>query len=466
MGRKGQFFKNLIILSFGTILPKATFFIILPILTGKLSTMEYGTYDLIVSIATLLLPVSTLQIQTAAFRYLIDHREDNYSDRIITNTILFVLPVSIIVLFAFYFFAVFLSPILRIFSCFYFLFDIIVRVLQQIARGIGNNKVYSISAILESFINLFLIVSINILTEINLQYIIICGLTAYLLTILYMSIKLNIFSKIRIQYFSKDVLSELLKYSWPMIPNTLSLWVLRLSDRMVISLNLGIEANAVYAAATNIPVMLNVLQNAYTLAWQENASITKKDKDVDDYYTNMYDMSFSFLSGATALLIAMTPILFRLLIKENYAESYPQIPILFIGTLGSCISAFLGGIYVANKRTKSVGMTTLIAAGLNLLIDIVFINYIGIYAASISTLVSYIFIVVYRMVDIQKFQSIKYNIKKVGACILVLALMCILCAKQNTVYNIINCIVGVAFFAYINKQYIKESIDMVNRKLG
>lgn len=106
-----------------------------------------------------------------------------------------------------------------------------------------------------------------------------------------------------------------------------------------------------------------------------------------------------------ALLIAATPILFWLLIRGDYKEAYYQMPILFMGMLFSSMASFIGGIYVAHKKTRSVGVTTILAAACNLVIDLVFVHKIGIFAASISTLVSYVFLTIYRMVDVQKFQK-------------------------------------------------------------
>lgn len=74
MNREEKLIKNTMILAIGTFLPRVASFIVLPILTGYLTQEEYGTYDLITVLVSLLLPVATLQIQTAAFRFLIDVR--------------------------------------------------------------------------------------------------------------------------------------------------------------------------------------------------------------------------------------------------------------------------------------------------------------------------------------------------------------------------------------------------------
>ena len=77
MSREKSLIKNTIVLSIGTVIPKFASFIVLPILTGYLTKTEYGTYDLITVLCSLFLPAVTLQIQTAAFRFLIEKKDLN-----------------------------------------------------------------------------------------------------------------------------------------------------------------------------------------------------------------------------------------------------------------------------------------------------------------------------------------------------------------------------------------------------
>ena len=96
MSREGKLAKNTFILSIGTFLPKLASFITLPILTGYLTKEEMGTYDLITILESLLLPTVTLQIQAAAFRFLIDVRDDEEKVKeIVTNIVVFVIPTSL-----------------------------------------------------------------------------------------------------------------------------------------------------------------------------------------------------------------------------------------------------------------------------------------------------------------------------------------------------------------------------------
>jgi O-antigen/teichoic acid export membrane protein len=218
---------------------------------------------------------------------------------------------------------------------------------------------------------------------------------------------------------------------------------------------MGVAANAVYAVANKIPSLLSLAQSTFTLAWQENASIVSKDKDADAYYTKMFSVMLNLYAGFLGLLLACTPVLFKILIRGDYGEAYNQIPILFLAMFFSCMSTFVGGIYIAFKATKNVGISTMLAAVCNLVVDLALIKFIGLYAASGSTLVSYTFLFVYRMVNVRRFVAIRYNIRQL---VLTIGLLVGESAVYyiNTLYsNIFNFALGAIAFIILNKVLIK-----------
>lgn len=464
MNREKQLAKNTLVISFGTILPKLVNVITLPIITACLTKAEYGEYDLISTLVFLILPITTLQIHSAAFRYLIDCRNNAAESKKIISTLLsFVLIVSTITIVVIGIVMNWYHWETRILICAYFYADMFFLVLQQIARGLSKNNLYSISAIFNAGINLVVIFMTLKMFNLGLNGVLIALVMAAVGGCLFLMITLNIWTFFSFTDFNIRVLKELLNYSWPMIPNNISGWILRLSDRLVITFFLGAEANAVYAVANKIPNLLSTFQSTFTYAWQENASLAAQDGDADCYYSNIFDSVFDMLVGIMALLIAGTPIMFKLLIRGNYDSAYEQMPILFMGMFFSSISSILGGIYIAHKRTRSVGLTTVSAAVIHIIIDLLFVNSIGITAGSVSTLISYLLLVIYRMYDVRKFQKIKFKLKKILILTIVLFGMCLICEKKDIVLNIFNLIAGIAIAFVLNKSFIKSfRIKMIN----
>lgn len=459
MSREKNLVKNTFILSMGRFLPKLVQVITLPVITACLTKSEYGTYDLIGTLVMLLMPIATLQIQSAAFRFLIDYRNnDEQSSKIISNIMVVVCPISLVVSVGITILYPGLTLASRIALGFYFFWDSMETTTAQVARGLGNNKAYAIASISLSWIcGLCMIISLE-MTRLGLLGVIISLGISCFIAFVYLLLKLKLIRFINVKLISKDTILEMLAYSWPMIPNNLSNWVLRLSDRLVIAAFIGIEATAVYGVANKIPALLAIANTVIVNAWQENASIAVKDNDSSEYYSRIFDYTFSLLIGFTALLIGFTPIVFRLLIRGDYSDAYVQIPILILAMFFHCMSGFQGGIYIAHKRTKSVGFTTMAAAGINLAIDLLFVNIIGITAGSLSTLVAYIFLYAFRVYDSRKFQPMYYNFKKQGSLFLIITIMLVLCFFRNYYLNWINFIVGVIMFCFLNKELISKGI--------
>lgn len=466
MNREKALAKNTFIIAIGTFLPKFSSIITLPIITGGLTKAEMGTYDLISTLVSLFLPVATLQIQSAAFRFLIDVREDEKeTKRIITNIISFILPTSLIALTILYLCLGNVSLVIRWLICLYFFSDILMLSTQQIVRGLSNNKLYSASSVTISFSNMLLIVLTISVGKQGLVGVLASITIATTIGLILLLVKGHILSRIDLSLLSRKTLLEMLSYSWPMIPNSLSNWVLSFSDRAVLTAFMGLEANAIYSVANKIPALFTTVQGTFVFAWQENASLASKDSDADTYYAEMFDSIFGILVGIMALLIAATPILFWLLIRGDYKEAYYQMPILFMGMLFSSMASFIGGIYVAHKKTRSVGVTTILAAACNLVIDLVFVHKIGIFAASISTLVSYVFLTIYRMVDVQKFQKVKFNTGRFCLLIALLVLMCAICWIDTVALNVLNIILGCIIAVVVNRKIMKIILLTLKNKM-
>lgn len=466
MSREGNLAKNTGILAIGTFLPKLASFITLPILTGYLSKAQYGTYDLIITLASLFLPAVTLQIQTAAFRFLIEVRsEEKKIKSIISNILMFIVPISLLGVIILYFCLYKIESRIRLLVCCYYLFDIVVNVFRQIARGLSKNLNYSLSAIISSVLQLIFVVLFVFVLKINLFGAVLALTVSEILSALYIFLSVRIYKYVDIKAFDKSELRRMIAYSWPMVPNSMSMWVMRVSDRLVLTFFRGVSANAVYAVANKIPQLLTIAQTTFTMAWQENATIVSKDEDAPKYYSTMYRTLFDLMAGAMMMIIACTPPLFIILVRGDYSEAYIQIPILLLAMFFYAMSAFLGGIYVAYMKTKSVGITTIIAAALNIIIDVSLIHFIGLYAASLSTLVSYIFLFFYRIIDVRKIVPINYDKKHMIFVFIIMTLISALCMLHNNIANIFNFVIALIAFVVMNKEFLKVIFNSLKAKL-
>lgn len=454
MNREERLAKNTLILSIGMFLPKLVTFITLPILTGYLTKEEMGLYDLIIILTSLIPPAVTLQIQAAALRFLIDIRDDiTKCKKVVSNIIIFIIPTSLLAMILLFV----LMPgdsVLKALVCVYYFFDTITMALAQIARGIKKNLEYSINAILFSAIRMIMLIVLVRQLGYGLYGAVAALVVAIIVSTFYLSFVVRLNELFDAKLFDKETLKQLINYSWPLVPNSVSMWTINMSDRLVVTYFLGLASNAVYSVANKLPSLLTLAQNTFTMAWYENASIASKDEDAEKYYAEMYRTMFKIMAGGFGLLIAITPVLFKLLIRGDYGEAYVQIPILLMAMFFYCMSSFLGGIYIAYKETKSVGITTICAALLNLVINLIAIKRIGLYAASVSTLISFLVLFVFRAYNLKKIIKINYDIRSMLSVVLILLIECFFFYQQVPLFNILNAIIGIIFFWVMNRSLI------------
>lgn len=458
MSREEKLVKNTGILAIGIFFPKLAIFVALPILTALLSKAEYGVYDLTITMVSLVLPVATLQIQSAAFRFLLDVRDNvNEKKKIITNIYVFVFAVSFIALIVTFLILTLLrQPIMIRFGiCFYYLFDIIANVNRQIIRGLLKNVDYAISSIISGVGQLLLIGIMVVRLKTGLIGCLVALSVAELFSMMYLFLHGKIFNYIDVKELDKSIVSEMLSYSWPMVPNSLSQWVIHASDRIVITSFLGVEANAVYSVAYKIPSILSLAQTTFNMSWQESASIALDDSDAGEYYSKMFTWLLNCVAGMMAVLIGLTPLLFKLFVRGDYSAAYNQIPILFMGIFLLCLSTFWGGIFVAAKQTKAVGTTTVIAAIINVSFNLLAVRSIGLYAGSISSFLAYFIMCILRAIRIQKIIKIKYNYFQICVVGSIFILQCFVCFKKSFYLNSINLAIGFVTCIILNRKLIR-----------
>ena len=331
-----------------------------------------------------------------------------------------------------------------------YFFESIYDVMGQIARGYGKNLIYSIAVIIYSTVNMIiLLIAVN-MNFVNIKSVLIILSISYFIATIFIFLNLKLNKVIKIKEFSIDILKNMLKYSAPMIPSSIALWIVNLSDRLIITYSLGASYNGIYAAAAKIPNLLVTFYNAFNLAWTELAARTINENDSDVYYSKLINSLFSFCFGAIMILIAFSPILFKILIDDKFSSGYSQMPILFVGVILSCLVSFYGGLYIALKKTKQVGISSTLGAFLNAGINIALIKKIGLYAASISTVVSFFAILVYRIFEIKKSINIKYN--KVNILIGCLFLIVIIFNyyKANLILLVLNIVIAIIYNVIFN----------------
>ena len=466
MNKNKELVKNTIIIFIGKFCTQFITLLLLPLYTHFLSTEDYGYIDLIQTYLTFFIPLILLKIDAGIFRFLIDARKsEEEKNKIITNGI-FIMFVELIIS------TILFAVAVKIFSIKYSILIVmnlislsVLTFLLQIVRGIGKNKQYSFSSIIAAIVTIVLNLIFLVGFHKNGKYVLIASLISNIICTIYLLIVNKILKNVKIKYIDKKLIKDLLKYSIPMIPNELSWWIVHVSDRTIISYALGVAANGIYSVSCKFSNILSSIFNIFNLSWQESAALHINDTDKDEFFSNVINKVFNLFICFCIGILACLPFVFELLIKDSYREAYKYVPILLLANIFSVLIGLIGSIYVAKKMTKEVAKTTMIAAIINLTIDIALIKVIGIYAAAISTLVSYMLLAIYRYIDVQKYVKVKIPIKNIVVNSIIFILVVVLYLYNNIALTVINLLLCILYAIIVNKELLIEFKKVIGKKV-
>ncbi len=466
MDKEKMLYKNTGIIAIGKLSSKLFTFLLLPLYTSALLPEDYGTVDVLQTVISLLLYMLTLQVESGVFRFIIEHRDNREKQRYyITGGILLLMLNSVIFTGFILTFNLFISITHLLLFILTLWANAFSSIMMNIARGMGHNLLYSISntcvTLVSLVVNIVLILGLKLGAESILIALIISNFTGGL--IVYFREKIwSIFS---FTSFRVAELKEMLTYSIPLVPNAVSWWIANASDRMLILIFLGSARNGIYAAANKLPTIYTTIFSVFNLAWSESVALCVNDPDKDEYINRMMNRCLRLFSFLAAGIICCMSLTFDLLIGDNYGDAYAHIFILTVAAFINSLCALYGGIFFGFKDTKFVGISTVIGAIVNFVFNLVAIKTIGLYAASISTLISYIVILLVRLKAVKKYITITWQ---VGLSIQLLSVFIIAGIGYFLHSYLINlCIlIGIMIWGFlINKELITGFIIQRKREL-
>lgn len=446
--------KNTGILSIGTLLSKLLTFFLLPLYTHFLTTENFGKVDLLQTVAYLLIPIISFEMFSGIFRFIIEKKDREEKSKTIT-TALFAQSISVIVfvIVSILYKLVFGFDDLLIFII-YFISLILLNNIQFIVRGFGNNVLFS----LMNFINTLISLILNIVFIVFLRFSGISILYAFTIsnfvTIIIPIIKLNIFSYVKPKYFSYKEFKDLFKYSFPLITNEVSWWIANTSDRLLISWFINVGANGIYAVANKIPTIYTTIFKVFNLAWVESISRGIKDDNSSLFIKDMYKKCINLFGCICIGIICCMSLFFKYIIDVKYSAAYIHILILMIAIFFNSLDSLIGSILTGYKETKVIGYTTVVGAVVNIIVNLIFIKKFGLYAASISTLVSYIVIFIVRSKKVNKCIKLEYSSKSIFMLIINLCVVSYGYMMKNAFLNIVILIYLVIYSVITNLEFL------------
>lgn len=436
MEKYKRLFNNSILFSIGELGSKLITFIMLPLYTYALTTSEFGTMDLMVTTTSLLLPVVGLSIFDSVLRFTMD--KDRNPVVIFSNsmyvTILSSLILCVIIpVLAFINLKFIFIPVLLVVQLFQSLFG-------QYAKAINRTKLFALNGILLSFVTAGLNIIFLIPLKMGLNGYMISLILSNLISSFFLARQLKVLSIYKLKRVDKKEIVEQLRYSLPLIPNSIAWWLTNTIGRYFILIFLGTAANGIFAVSSKIPALISVFTAIFSQSWQISAFEEYEKNKGNSMVGTVYNFYFFLLLlGGSSLILMIRPII-NLLVSTEFFESWQYVPFLVLSAIFSSASGFVGIQYTAMKKTGDIFKTTIIGSVINISLNFIFVPIMGIQAVGISSFISFFFVWLIRNYRINKVFDMQLDNKKF---IIALVLMIIQAISSTLNLSIISIVIQI-----------------------
>lgn len=389
--------KGTFITFFGFLLLKALRFILVPLYTRYLSPEDYGILGVFLPLIELLIIISTLGLNSSIIYFLFEYRSEekkyrNFISTVFISNLFFSVVISLI----FYFF----SPLFYKFffknkienSNIYILlviFIILLYVPQQIVLSLLQAREKRLEIAIISTLN-FLILFVLLLYQLVIKK---SGAFGQILASFYQN--LLFFSPFFLYLlfligkkfsFSFKLLKEALSYSLPLLPHSLSMWFLNLSDRLILSKYSGLAETGYYTFAYTCGLVMYAFVTGMQAVWGPVFFDVRKNNKDSANILGAQASHWSLLLGIIAGFgIYFTPEFVKIIASKKYWIATPYIIPVILGYFFLGIYTFPGLILQQMRKNGIVSLCTMVAASLNIVSNLIFIPRYGPIAASWAT---------------------------------------------------------------------------------
>lgn len=374
---------------FATLFNKGIAFLTVPIFTRLLSTSDYGivtTYNSWVEMLTVGLSLALyMAIRTAFVDF--QHEKKSFLNTVITFTLCISVAAFLIVLLTGYYFTGTMSNIL--------LFAVIqgtsAALLMDYQQYLMMDFKYVSRSLFMAVPNLMAtLASILVIEYIKPEHLYLgriiptmCVYSAWGLIVL-----IDVYSSHRPQ-IKKEHLKYGLAISLPLVLHGIALTILSQSDRTMLTVLIGADQTGIYSLVYNFSMIATVLTTALDGVWLPWFMSKMKEAAYCDINERAKDY-IDFITMAMFGLILIGPEILKVMADEKYWEGVSIIPPIVLANYFIFMYTFFVNVEHYHKKTVGITVNTVIAAGINIILNFLFIPRFGYVAAAYTTLASYL----------------------------------------------------------------------------
>jgi O-antigen/teichoic acid export membrane protein len=204
-------------------------------------------------------------------------------------------------------------------------------------------------------------------------------------------------------------LREMLVFALPLVPGSLAIWIVTLSDRYFVDFYTSISEVGLYSVGSSLAAILALATGAFQTAWAPFAYSIHKAPEAKTVYANAF-LAYMWLTCAmSAGLGLLAPEAIRIVASQKYLGASSVVGLLALSyvMLGISNVAAIGPAIV--KDSRPLGISSILGAVLNIALNFLLVPYLGKVGSAVATLISLAAVAGYLFYRSQKMYPIPYR---------------------------------------------------------
>jgi O-antigen/teichoic acid export membrane protein len=481
-----QLFKKTSTYAFGDFLTKGVGFFLLPLYTAYLTPEDYGIISLATVAATIFTIISTGGLKGAVLKFYYDFDEDGERKQFYGTLWLFYLLVPGLLLFIFELKgdvifenilpSVAYHPYIRLALWAAYVKTIFSEMPLQILKAKSEATKHTLLKIgLFVFSTIFTIWFV-VFWDQGAKGLLFAKFLGNLLIAIAAIYYLYKFVQIT---FKWKYLKKALLYSLPLVPHFLSHWVLSSSDRLVLEYFVPLGEVGVYNVGYTIGSALSMIAiagNNAIIPMYGDLNLKDQSAVNNVIQTATYYVATVTFIGLLIVLFASDFILIA--IPESYYGAIGVIPWVVLGyVFMSLYFTQINLLTITLSKTQVVGISTTVAAILNVGLNILLIPHLGMVGAAITTAFTYFLLFIGLKIFAKQAYPLPFEFMRMFKIIiagLFTFLLTNYIAPEIIYLSLLIKLAGVLFFGFLlysigffskkELKFIKNKIDLITKK--
>lgn len=272
---------------------------------------------------------------------------------------------------------------------------------QQFIIGIGKIKLYSLVGFVLCITTF--VFSLMLIPKYGVKGYVWAIIFSHLAAALFCVLSSKAYTYYYIFTFDKRKIRDVLSYSLPLIPNAVMWWLVNALNRPIMEANLSYSEIGIYAVANKFPSIISMLYGVLSVSLTVSILEEVNKPSYSTFYSKVFRYLFALLVLGAIVMMYSSKILIQIFAAAEFIEAWKYMVILLIGTVLSCMSSYFGLPFTAAKQTKYYLYSTIWGSVASILFNLLLIPVYGLYGACLSFTLSFLIVVLSRVIYIKKF---------------------------------------------------------------